>query len=75
MTGFAATAAAVSTVEFRMDHAFAAPRVTMPGAKCLPRESNDLDRVSIQSRLESGLDRLLRDIEKFEEVERWDGLS
>ena len=30
---------------------------------------------SIQQRLEAGLDRMLRDIERLEETERWDGLS
>ena len=71
MTGFATTA----TVEFRMDQPFTAPQIAMPGARCVTRASNDPDRATIQRRLESGLDRLLRDIEKFEEVERWDGLS
>jgi hypothetical protein len=37
--------------------------------------SNDPDRVSVQRRLEAGLDRLLRDIERFEEPERWDGMQ
>lgn len=30
---------------------------------------------SIPSRLEAGLDRLLNDIERLEETERWDGMS
>ena len=30
---------------------------------------------SIQQRLEAGLDRMLRDIERLEETERWDGMS
>lgn len=72
MTGFAATAVAV---EFRINHTFAGPQVAMPGARPEPRGSTDPDRVSIQRRLESGLDRLLRDIEKFEEGERWDGME
>lgn len=30
---------------------------------------------SMQLRLEAGLDRMLRDIERLEETERWDGMS
>jgi hypothetical protein len=67
MTGFA------TTIEFRTEHSFAtAPR---SGADVGLRSSNDPDRITIQRRVEAGLDRLLRDIEKFEEVERWDGMA
>jgi hypothetical protein len=34
----------------------------------------DLDNLP-KGRLEEGLDRLLHDIEKFQEPERWDGMS
>jgi hypothetical protein len=37
-------------------------------------EAVDLDNVPKQH-LESGLNRLLRDIESFQEPERWDGMS
>lgn len=46
-----------------------------PGMGDTRRLSNDPDGVSVQRRLEAGLDRLLRDIERFEEPERWDGMQ
>jgi hypothetical protein len=33
------------------------------------------ETLTLQQRRNRGLDRLLRDIERFEEIERWDGLS
>jgi hypothetical protein len=41
------------------------PAVAEGGKECL----------TLQERRNRGLDRLLRDIERFEETERWDGLS
>ena len=63
MTGFA------PAIELYAEQIFATMVHSRPARAFIEPER------SIQSRLEAGLDRLLHDIERFEETERWDGLS
>ena len=63
MTGFA------PAVEMYTEQTFAPVVHSWPAGAFIEPER------SIQSRLETGLDRLLHDIERLEETERWDGLS
>jgi hypothetical protein len=51
------------------------PLVMMMREGRTERYSNDSDQNTIRRKVEAGLDRLLRDIEKLEEAERWDGMS
>ena len=70
MTAFA------NPIAFRSSARSFAPtiRSVAPGMGKAERVSNDPDR-SFPRRAEAALDRLLRDIERLEETERWDGMS
>ena len=61
---------------FRVANRSFAPalRLAVASTSSAERACEDPDR-AFARRAEAGLDRLLRDIERFEEVERWDGMS
>ena len=62
MTGFAPTLNFVT-------------KPTFTASELPPRRTVSLKVRSVEKQLEAGLDRLLSDIERFEETERWDGMS
>ena len=56
---------------FKIESRFRLPLAPVQEAKRIAQDHN----AGTTRRMEAGLDRLLRDIERLEDAERWDGLS